>query len=48
MNSTGGSIAINGGAAVALSTRVEAISVGDDGPAWHSDLVLFEDGFDQP
>lgn len=45
MDSTGGSIAINGGALQPLLERVQGISVGANGPVWES-LTLFRDGFE--
>jgi hypothetical protein len=45
MTSTGGSIAINGGAATPLSETVQGISVTSERPVWTAN-VLFADGFE--
>jgi hypothetical protein len=46
MTSTGGSIAIGGGAPTPLNERVQGIAVTAAGPIWESDDVLMRDGFE--
>lgn len=46
MTSTGGSVSIGGGPAIALSPNVQGIQVGDNGPVWETDAI-FHNGFQQ-
>ena len=45
MDSTGGSVSINGGVPIALREDVQGIVVDDEGPHWAGDPI-FDDGFD--
>jgi hypothetical protein len=46
MFSIGGSVAVDGGAPITLSRRVQGITVTPDGPVWETIEVLYEDGFE--
>jgi hypothetical protein len=46
MSSVGGSVALDGGAAIPLSSRVQGITVTDEGPVWQTLDIQFEDGFE--
>lgn len=48
MASTGGSVAIDGGAAQPLRVDVQGITVTADGPVWDADGLLFRNGFETP